>query len=51
MAADVDPVLWVEEGLMTARRGETMIVSLPAEIVWIVVGLSVVDGANLTGGF
>lgn len=44
----VELVLWVEEGLSTALGGRTKIVSLPAEIVWIVVGLSVVDGANST---
>ena len=33
IAADVDPVLWVEEGLTTAASGRTKIVSLPAETV------------------
>ena len=50
MATDVDLVFWVEKGLLTASGGRTMIVSLPAEIVCIVVGLSVVEGADLMGG-
>lgn len=42
-AAKVDLVLWVGEGLTFSARGRTKVVSLPAEMVRIVVGLSVVE--------